>query len=347
VAGVKALVLRRDSVLEYADVPEPQRPGSGWALIRVAFSSVCSSDMHRGFGGGAYRYPLIMGHEFSGYVEEPAEGGQVPRGAAVAVFPLIPCRKCGPCQTGEYAQCIRYDYLGSRRDGAFAERVWVPEECLVPVPAGVNMLHAALTEPCAVALHGVQKLSVRAGSTGAVIGGGPIGNMAAQWLRLRGCSPVMVVDVDQDKLALAGSMGLVPVDGRAGDPVARIRDLTGAAGADCVIEAVGLPATFLQAVQCAARFGEVVFLGNIRGTFQMGEKDFSSILRRELSIKGTWNSRIAPAGQSEWTTVLSSLGTRIQVDKLVSHTPRLADGTEVFRSMRERKEPFSKVVFKL
>jgi L-iditol 2-dehydrogenase/galactitol-1-phosphate 5-dehydrogenase len=302
--------------------------------------------MHRGFGGGAYHYPLIMGHEFSGSVEEPAESGLLPRGANVTVYPLIPCRKCGPCQTGEYAQCIQYDYLGSRRDGAFAERVWAPEACLVPVPPGVSMLHAALTEPCAVALHGVQKLSVRAGSTAAVIGGGPIGTMAAQWLRLRGCAPVMVVDVDGDKLALAASLGLVAVDGRAGDPVARIKELTGGAGADCVMEAVGLPATFLQAVQCAARFGEVVFLGNIRGTFGIGEKDFSSILRRELTIKGTWNSRIAPAGQSEWTTVLSSLGTRVQVDKLISHTPPLSDGVEVFRRMRERTEPFSKVVFK-
>jgi threonine dehydrogenase-like Zn-dependent dehydrogenase len=141
-------------------------------------------------------------------------------------------------------------------------------------------------------------------------------------------------------------MGLVPVDGRAGDPVARIRELTGGAGADCVIEAVGLPATFLQAVQCAARFGEVVFLGNIRGTFQIGERDFSSILRRELTIKGTWNSRIAPAGQSEWTTVLSSLGARVHVEKLISHTPPLSEGVDVFRRMRERKEPFSKVVFK-
>ncbi len=342
---MKALVLTRDGALEYGDVPEPTRPGPRWALIRIAFSSICSSDMHRGFGGGAYRYPLIMGHEFSGYVEEPAEGTRVPRGAAVAVYPLIPCRTCGPCQMGEYAQCIQYDYLGSRRDGGFAERVWAPEDCLVPIPKGVSMRDAALTEPCAVALHGVEKLTLRPGSTAAVFGGGPIGNMAAQWMRLRGCSLVMVVDVDPDKLELARAMGLAPVDARAGDPVARIREITSGAGADGVVEAVGLPATFLQAVQCAARFGEVVFLGNIRGTLQIGEGDVSSILRRELVIRGTWNSRIAPAGHSEWTTVLSSLGTRIQVEKLVSHTPALSEGAEIFRRMRARAEPFSKVVF--
>jgi len=342
---MKALVLVRNGTLEYRDVPDPQRPGPQWALIRIAFSSICSSDVHRGFGGGAYHYPLIMGHEFSGHVEEPAEGGRIRRGAPVAVFPLIPCRACGPCETGDYAQCLQYDYLGSRRDGGFAERVWAPEECLVPIPEGVSMREAALTEPCAVALHGVEKLGIRAGNTGAVFGGGPIGNMAAQWMRLRGCSPVIVVDVDQDKLALAGSLGLTPVDARAADPVARIKELTGGAGADRVIEAVGLPGTFLQAVQCAARFGEVVFLGNIRGTLEIGESDVSSILRRELVIRGTWNSRIAPAGHNEWTTVLSSLGTRVHVDKLISHTSPLSEGAEIFRRMRARSGLFSKVVF--
>ncbi len=334
---MKALVLVRDGVLEYRDVPVPSRPGPQWALVRVAHAGLCSSDMHRGFGAGAYHYPLIMGHEFSGFVEEPAETGRAGKGARVAVYPLIPCRKCGPCQIGEYAQCIQYDYLGSRRDGAFAEMVWAPDDCLVPVPDGVSMRDAALTEPCAVALHGVDKLSVRPGTSAAVIGAGPIGAMAAQWLRVRGCSPVMAVDIDPDKLALAESLGLTAVDARAGDPVARIKELTGGAGADRVIEAVGLPGTFLQAVQCAARFGEVVFMGNIRGTLQVGESDVSSILRRELSIRGTWNSRIAPAGHSEWTTVLSSLGTRITVDRLISHTPRLAEGVDNFSRIVGRK----------
>jgi L-iditol 2-dehydrogenase/galactitol-1-phosphate 5-dehydrogenase len=355
--AMKAVVLVEDGKLSYTDVAVPERPGPGWALVRVAFSSVCSSDMHRAFGRGAYRYPLIMGHEFSGYVDEPAQPGQLPRGTAVTVFPLIPCRKCGPCQVGEYAQCMDYDYLGSRRDGAFAELVWAPEDCLVPVPAGVGMREAALTEPCAVALHGAEKLSVRAGTTAAVFGGGPIGNMAAQWIRLRGCHTVFVVDVEPDKLDLAADMGFTPVDARAVDPVQRIRELTAGVGADRVMEAVGLPRTFLQAVQCAARFGEVVFLGNIHGTLEIGEGDVSSILRRELVIRGTWNSRITPAGRSEWDAVLGSLGRgdapagavagRINVDRLISHTPPLSDGVEVLRRMRDRAEPFSKVVFTL
>jgi len=342
---MKALVLAKDKIVEYRDVPDPVRPGPAWAMIRVAFTGICNSDLHRGFEGAAYHYPLIMGHEFSGFVEEPAEDGRHARGARVIVFPLIPCRRCIPCQTGDYAQCVDYDYLGSRRDGAFAERVWVPEANLMPVPEEVSMQDASLTEPCAVALHGVNKLSVRPGDTGVVFGGGPIGNMAAQWMRLRGCEQVLVVDIDERKLAIASDMGLTPVDARGGDPVARIKEMTGGAGADRVVEAIGLPLTFLQAVQCAARFGEVVFLGNIRGSFSIGENDFSSILRRELTIKGTWNSRVVPEGRNDWTTVLSHLGKEIEVARLVSHTPPLSEGADIFRRVLGRTEFFNKVVF--
>jgi L-iditol 2-dehydrogenase/galactitol-1-phosphate 5-dehydrogenase len=349
---MKALVLKQDKLLEYLDVPDPVRPGPEWALIRVAYSGICNSDLHRGFEGAAYHYPLIMGHEFSGVVEEPAidarfpAGPRFPPGANVIAFPLIPCRRCTPCQTGDYAQCVDYDYLGSRRDGAFAERVWVPEANLMTVPQGVSLQDASLTEPCAVALHGVDKLSIKPGDFGAVFGGGPIGNMAAQWMRLRGCSRVFVVDIDDRKLALAEEMGFSPVDSRAGDPVARIKEETGGAGADRVVEAIGLPLTFLQAVQCGARFGEVVFLGNIRGSFEIGEKDFSSILRRELTIRGTWNSRVVPEGRNDWTTVLSHLrGSKIEVGRLVSHTPPLSQGADVFARVLGRKESFNKVVF--
>ncbi len=352
---MKALVLERDGVLCYTDVPDPPRPGPDWALIRVAFSGICNSDIHRGFGGGSYRYPLIMGHEFSGTVEEPAAAGRNPRGARVTVFPLIPCRRCIPCQTGDFAQCTDYDYLGSRRDGAFAEAVWAPDANLLAVPetanaaraAAVGMREAAMTEPCAVALHGVGKLAIRPGDVGAVFGAGPIGNMAAQWMRLRGCAKVFVVDIDERKLALARSMGFSAIDPRQGDPAEAIRARTDGRGADRIVEAVGLPRTFLQAVQAGARFGEVVFLGNIRGTFEVGEKDFSSILRRELTIHGTWNSRFVPEGRNEWTTVLGALGRGIDAASLVSHTPSLAEGPDVFRRIIERKEFFNKVVFAL
>jgi L-iditol 2-dehydrogenase len=345
---MKALVLVRDKVVELQDVPRPEPLGEDSVLVRISYSGICNSDLHRGFGGGAYRYPLIMGHELSGVVEESFPGSRYRAGDRVVVYPLLPCRRCTPCQTGDYAQCVSYDYFGSRRHGGFAEHLYVPEFNLLPIPEHVDPAHAALTEPCAVALHGVSRMSIRPGDSGCVFGGGPIGNMVAQWLALRGCRPVFVVDIDPEKLTLASDMGLEPIDAAAGDPVAEILSHTRGNGADRVVEAVGLPRTFLQATQAAARGGQVVFLGNIRGEFVVGEEDFSSILRRELTILGTWNSKVVPEGHNEWTTVLEFMDRGLRIAELISHTPTLEEGPEIFRGIMDGSiGSYRKIVFRV
>lgn len=344
---MKALVLRENQILEYTDVAEPASVTAADVLVRIQASGICGSDIHRGFGGGAYQYPLIMGHEFAGVVADAPAGSRYAAGDRVTVFPLLPCRQCVPCQTGEYAQCMQYDYFGSRRDGGFAEFLRVPEANLIPIPDHVNTLHAAMTEPCAVALHGVRKLTIRPGDTGAVFGGGPIGAMVAQWLRISGCRQVIVSDIDERKLQIAADMGFITVNPNEADPIDCIRARTAGNGADRVVEACGLPLTFLQAVQAAARFGEVVFMGNIQGEFVIGEQDFSSILRKELNIYGTWNSKVTPSGQDDWSTVLKYLDKELQVAPLISHTPPLSDGVAMFRTIVNREEFVNKVIFTL
>jgi L-iditol 2-dehydrogenase/galactitol-1-phosphate 5-dehydrogenase len=342
---MKALVLKSDKELAFETVADPKARTEREVLVEVRFSGICGSDIPRAFHGKAYHYPLIMGHEFSGIVREAPRGSAFAAGERVVVFPLLPCGKCAACSTGDYAQCADYDYLGSRRDGGFAEFVYVPEENLFRVPDRVELVSAAMTEPCAVALHGVEKLRIEAGMSALVIGGGPVGLMAAQWLRVRGCSPVRVADVDAKKLALAEGLGFESFDSAAGDLTAAMQSQGG--GMDCVVEACGLPATFLQAVDCAGRFGQVVFMGNIRGEFRVPESDFSRILRNEIRISGTWNSKITPRGKDEWTRVLAFLDGPIDVRSLISHRPPLSEGAEVFGRLVDREEWFSKVVFAL
>lgn len=342
---MKALVLEENKKLKYKDIPMPEAGGK--VLVNVKYAGICGSDIHRGFEGGAYHYPLVMGHEFSGIVEKSIPGGRFRTGDAVVVFPLLPCRKCIPCQTGDFAQCTDYDYYGSRRDGGFAEYVAVPEVNIFPLPDGVSLLHAAMTEPCAVALHGVRKLSIKAGDTGAVYGGGPIGNIVAQWLRIAGCRKVIVSDVDDRKLEIARAMGFETVNSRESDPVAVITKETDGRGADKVVEACGLPVTFRQSILSAGRFGEIVFMGNICGDFVLNPKDFSTILRKELTIRGTWNSKVTPCGSDDWSTVLSYLGNALDVAPLISHTPDLRDGVDVFERVAAKKEFFNKVIFKV
>jgi L-iditol 2-dehydrogenase len=344
---MKALVLTANARLELLDRPVAPPLTDDSLLIKIHACGICGSDIPRAFNGKAYHYPLVMGHEFSGEVTRPGTASAYKAGDRVAIFPLLPCRKCSACQTGNYAQCSNYNYFGSRCDGGFQEFLKVPAANLLPVPEHVHTLHATMTEPAAVALHGVRKMKITAGDTAVVFGGGPIGNMAAQWLRIHGCSEIMVVDNDERKLKIAEDMGFIPVSAQAGDAVEKIMKITGGLGAIKVIEAVGLPITFLQAIRVAALYGEVVFLGNLSGTFQIDEKDFTHILRKELSIYGTWNSKITPAGTDDWTTALKYMDKELQVAPLISSTPRLEEGPAVFESILNRKEFHNKVILKI
>jgi len=345
---MKALVLEANGHLFYKEIDMPVKLTKNSYLIRVTASGICGSDIHRGFEDGAYHYPLVMGHEFSGIIKEiPASGCKYAQGQRVVVFPVLPCRKCRACETGDYAQCTNYNYFGSRCNGGFAEYVWVPEENLFPLPDYVNIIHAAMTEPCAVALHGVRKFRIIAGETAAVYGGGPIGLMAAQWLRIRGCSSIIIIDIDNSKLKIAESLGFTVINAKKKDPVKALLEFTNREGVDKVVEACGLPLTYRQAVQSAGRFGEVLFLGNIKGDFILGQKEFSDILRRELVLHGTWNSKIIPRGKDDWSTVLYYMDKEMNVAPLISHTPKLSEGAAIFHRIVDREESFNKVIFTL
>lgn len=210
--------------------PIPDTPaGSDSVLIQVAACGLCGSDIPQAFHGKAYHYPLVMGHEFSGIVAE--DKGEFKKGDRVAIFPLIPNKEDKTYTTGDYAQGVGYDYFGSRRDGAFEEYLRVPKENLFRIPDHVHTLHASMTEPAAVALHGVCKFHLQAGdNTAVVIGAGPIGNMVAQWLRIHGCSRVILTDIDDRKLQIAKDMGFETINSKEQDPVALIKELTSGRG---------------------------------------------------------------------------------------------------------------------
>lgn len=346
---MKALVLESDRNLNYVEnYPIPDAPDNRpSALVRVEACGICGSDISRGFGGKAYFYPLVMGHEFSGVVEEAIPKGRFRVGDRVTVFPLIPkdVENDPSCQTGNYAQAADYDYYGSRRDGGFAQFLRIPEWNLFPVPDEVDLTHAAMTEPAAVALHGVRKFQIQAGTDAIVFGAGPIGNIAAQWLKIHGCAQVVIVDIDPAKLKIAEDMGFTPINASQCDPVETAMHLTRGRGFQYSIEACGLPRTFLQAVQVTGMFGEVLFMGNILGEFKIGEKDFSNILRKELKIHGTWNSKITPRGTDDWSTVLKHLDRDLIVAPLISDVLPLREGPRVFQELADRTVAHNKVIF--
>lgn len=154
---MKAWILHEVSKLHFEELEKPA-PGKNEVLIAVKAAGICGSDIPRIYQTGAHTHPLVPGHEFSGVVE--ATGADVDaawRGKRVGIFPLIPCKNCLPCKKKQYEMCRHYDYLGSRRNGGFAEYAAVPAECLVELPDKVSFAEAAMLEPMAVAVHAMRK----------------------------------------------------------------------------------------------------------------------------------------------------------------------------------------------
>jgi len=339
-------VLHAVGDLRCEEVADPA-PKPGEVLVKVRACGVCGSDLPRVFDKGTYHFPTIPGHEFAGEVTAVGTGADADLvGRGVAVFPLIPCGKCAMCAVGAFAQCEDYDYLGSRSDGAFAEYVCVPAWNLVPIPAGVSFEEAAMLEPAAVALHAVRQGRVDAGDAVLIFGAGPIGLLAGSWARICGAAHVLLADVDPAKLDFAERLGFdLRLNPRDLDVEAWVRAITDR-GADVVIEASGSAAAFEDGMRSARTFGRVVLMGNPAGDMRLSQQGYWAILRKELTVRGTWNSRYGTPPKDEWALAMDymALG-RLEVGPLITHRVGLEELLDALVMMRDRSAFFNKVMY--
>jgi L-iditol 2-dehydrogenase len=285
--------------------------------------------------------PLVCGHEFAGYIDAVGEGveGYAP-GELVTVPPMIPCLKCDQCVRGFPSRCVDYDYFGSRRDGAYAEFVSVPLTNLVKVPAGMDPTAASLVDPAAIALHAIWQGAFRAGQNGAVVGCGPIGLFAIQWLKMMGAKDIVAIDIAEEKLAMAREAGATHtlLSGQPDDAAPRCQ---------LIIEAAGHPASINQAIQLTAPGGHVVFIGIPVTEVALSTQTFSHFLRQEVSLHGAWNSFSMPFPGDEWSAAIDKLASgELRWDFMITHDLTLDELPDMFRRFAERKEVAAKVVFR-
>lgn len=334
---MKAYILHDINDLRYQNVETPKLQ-DGWALIRVKGSCICSSDIPRIYKKGTYHFPTIPGHEFSGIVEEVAnEKDSALVGKHVGIFPLIPCRKCKCCKQEQYEMCESYDYVGSRRDGGFAEQVAVPVWNLVPLTDNIPLDEAAMMEPLAVALHAVKKMQIQSGESIAIIGTGMIGFAAAQWAQMQGAAKVTIVGRNMEKKALLGKNSTVDYILEA--------DLKEGLY-DKVLEAVGTPPAICTAIRATRAGGITVLMGNPSGDILLPQDVYWRILRKQISLVGTWNSAYGLTNaRSDWEEVAQALEERhIEVRQLISHRfpqNKLVEGLNI---MRNNSEVYCKVL---
>ena len=345
---MEALVLHGVGDLRLEQIPIPSL-AEGNVRVRIGFCGVCGSDIPRIFAKGTYSFPTVCGHEFAGIVDACGPGvDDFAPGDPVVVFPLLWCGTCAACEQGKYVQCHDYDYLGSRSDGAFAEYIVAPKENLIAVPSGVTLEEAAMTEPAAVALHAICRVNTSlAGKTVAIFGAGPIGLMTAQWARIIGAATVLLFDIVAEKLVLAKQFGFDKAFNTiTQEPVEVVNAHTDGKGAHVCIEAAGVPATYRDALGSVGRGGSVVLLGNPVTDVTLPASLISQLMRREVSVFGTWNSDYSAAGNDDdWRTVLQAMASgMLTLMPLITHKVPLVDSADMLHRMRDKSEFYAKVL---
>ncbi|NEX00888.1 L-iditol 2-dehydrogenase [Pseudobutyrivibrio sp. NOR37] len=298
---MKAGVVHARNDIRYEDIKKPEiEPGK--VIVKVKYTGICGSDVPRVNGDACHYYPNVLGHEFSGVVDEVGEGvTTLKKGDRVAGVPLVPCMKCADCQKGNYSLCKHYSFIGSREFGSFAEYVQVPEKNAVKFADEVSFEQGALFEPATVALHGLRRVDYKGGKTVAILGGGTIGMMTAQWAKIFGAKSVTVFDIVDERLELAKRLGAdYGVNSGAADFMDQVNEITGGRGFDYVYETAGNTITMKMAFKLAANKAGVCFIGTPTKELSFTVDEWEAINRKEFILTGSWMSYSAPFPGDEW-----------------------------------------------
>lgn len=298
---MKAAVLHGNYDLRYEEWPEP-RVKPGFVKVKVCACGVCGSDMPRITSNGAHFYPIVLGHEFSGYITETGEGvtGLEP-GDHVAAVPLVPCLECEDCKKGYYSLCKHYSFIGSREQGGYGEYVVLPEKNAVKIDPSLPWHIGALFEPSTVAIHGIRLAGDVKDRTVAVIGCGIIGILTSQWARILGAKKVTVFNRTEKRLALAKRTGADEVISTKDETyLEKAKEDTDGRLYDFVFDCVGMTPTIVQALNLVANHGRVCMIGTPKGEVTLTQRQWETINRKECFITGSWMSGCAPFPGDEW-----------------------------------------------
>ncbi|MPW25371.1 alcohol dehydrogenase catalytic domain-containing protein [Alkalibaculum sp. M08DMB] len=321
--------------------------GSTDVLIKVAYAAICGSDLPRSQNeNGARRYPLILGHEFSGNIAEIGKDvTKVKIGDKVAVAPLIPDPKSEYSKAGEYGLSDNYNIIGTGSNGAFAQYVKVPEEHVVLVPDSLDLETAAGIEAAAIAFHGLRRSEIEVGDTVAVLGCGSIGQLTIQCAKIFGASKIIAVDIFDDKLKLAKELGAdVTINSKSENLMEKILEET-ELGVHVVLETAGSSITQEQALMITRKHGKIVYIGISHNELSLSEKTVERILRAELTIKGSWNSYTAPYPGRDWEATMNFMKTgHIVFKPMISHRIQLSEIGQYLKDMYNHNIEFNKVI---
>jgi threonine dehydrogenase-like Zn-dependent dehydrogenase len=341
---VKAVVYEDVGRVQVQDVPDPEITDPHDAIVRVTTAAICGSDLHFFHGKAPLSPGDTIGHEGVGVVERvgPDVERFAPGDRVVIAFDIV-CGHCWFCLRGQTSLCEDFRNLGA---GPFGGGLGGTQAELVRVPyADVNLLRIPrdmederaifvgdilTTGYYGAAIAGIQPMDVVA-----VVGAGPVGFFCLQAALLHGAKEVLVLDMAQDRLALAQRMGAVPIDVKARNPQMAVCELTEGRGADVVIEAVGSPSAFDTSIEIVRRGGAVSVVGMY--VIESVQIPLGVYWSRALRIQF---AGICPV-HAWWDRAMGAVvAGKIDPLPIISHTMPLSDaaeGYELFDSRRATK----------
>ncbi len=320
---MKAVVYDAPQSYQVTEIPTPDA-GPGQVRIKVDQVGVCGTDLHIHHGGFNASFPLTPGHELVGIIDQFGSGvTRFTLGEQVTVNPNVHCGYCTYCLAGRLVLCENARGHGVNAPGFFAEYVTV-EHTLVFSVEGLDRDTAVFTEPAACAMHGLETLNLRPGSSVLILGAGPTGVLLAQLVANGGASSATVAGPTQFKLDTAAALGIdkvIRIDREGSD--ATIDALRAASplgdGYDVVIEATGATNVGEICVPLTRNGGTVLVYGVTRADDVIRYHPFD-VFRREITIKGSF------AEMTSFGATIAALRTgRVKTDGIITHRFALDD----------------------
>jgi L-iditol 2-dehydrogenase len=309
-------------------------------LLKILACGVCGSDV-RIFHHGNSRvtYPAIPGHEIAAEVVAVGQNvSQFQVGDKVSLGADIPCGRCRWCQNGQGNCCEQNLAMGYQYPGGFAHYCLLPETMIqhgpiAHIPDGVDIEQAALAEPLACCLNGLERVSFKPGQSVLILGAGPIGIMLAQAARAFGSAQVILADVDGERLQMAHMAGAdYRVDTAVSPLIPTIYDLTNGRGMDVVFTANPSPAAQEDALQVVGTRGTVNFFGGLPGNAPPITLDSNLIHYKEIAVTGSHGST-----PRQHALALDLIATgRVNLAELITHRFPLAQIEAAFAAARNR-----------
>ena len=328
---MKAGVFYSKNDLRIEEIPKPS-PKAGEVLIKVKARGICGTDVHI-FNGDKGCFPTpagtVLGHEFSGIVEAVGEGvNEIRVGDRVCVDPNKLCGDCYYCKSGIGHFCENMIGIGTGVNGGFAEYCAVPQSQVYKIADSTSYEAAAMTEPTACCVHGIDMCNISCGDTVAIIGGGMIGMIMLQLAKLSGAGKLIMIEPVAEKRKIAEKLGADLCIDPIGNDVKKILAENGIKRISAVIECVGKTSTIEQAIAIAGEKSVVMMFGLTAPDDTISIKPFE-IFQKEIVLKSSF---INPHTQKRALELIDS--GKIDVSSVVyacepleSLTKILADGS--------------------